>query len=268
MRKKNWGSQKPPLGSTINWSHPLSSGLVGCWLMNEGGGNNVNDLIKNNNATNTNAVWKSAVKGKCLDFDGTTAALSTGIKNIPYLGAITVVTMFSMDVVQGKIVARWADLATDRYNWLLQYAATNKVSFYQTTTTGLAKPINYSTTTNTFTTGQPVFVTASSAYGVSMQLFMNGVFTYGQSLAFNSSGVSDQTVATTSVTIGAGEASPFDGYIDGQIYFVYIYNRILTASEVKELYANPYQFINRPQSKFFPTPPSVSYGIIRRKIRW
>ena len=28
----------PPLGSQINWGHPLSKGLVGCWLMNEGRG--------------------------------------------------------------------------------------------------------------------------------------------------------------------------------------------------------------------------------------
>lgn len=29
---------KPPLGARVNWSHPLAQGLLGCWLINEGGG--------------------------------------------------------------------------------------------------------------------------------------------------------------------------------------------------------------------------------------
>ena len=35
---------KPPLGSRIDWSHPLATGLVGCFLLNENGGTTVFDL--------------------------------------------------------------------------------------------------------------------------------------------------------------------------------------------------------------------------------
>jgi hypothetical protein len=35
----------PPLGSQVDWSHPLASGLVGCWLLNERGGSQVFDLV-------------------------------------------------------------------------------------------------------------------------------------------------------------------------------------------------------------------------------
>ena len=35
---------KPPLGSVLNPDHPLSQGLVGCWLLNEGGGEKVYNL--------------------------------------------------------------------------------------------------------------------------------------------------------------------------------------------------------------------------------
>ena len=49
--KTPWTS-KPPIGSQIDWSHPLAKGLVGCWLMNEGGGNVVNDIARRNNGTN------------------------------------------------------------------------------------------------------------------------------------------------------------------------------------------------------------------------
>ena len=38
VHAKCWSTEKLPLCSQINWGHPLSQGLVGCWLMNEGGG--------------------------------------------------------------------------------------------------------------------------------------------------------------------------------------------------------------------------------------
>ena len=38
---------KPPLGVRLNTSHPLARGLVGCLLMNEGGGNKAFDLSGN-----------------------------------------------------------------------------------------------------------------------------------------------------------------------------------------------------------------------------
>jgi len=42
-------NQKPCLGLQVNWAHPLSQGLVGCWLFNEGSGGQVFDLSGNGN---------------------------------------------------------------------------------------------------------------------------------------------------------------------------------------------------------------------------
>ena len=41
--------QKPPLGIQIDWSNPITKGLVGCWLFNEGSGDKVYDLSGNGN---------------------------------------------------------------------------------------------------------------------------------------------------------------------------------------------------------------------------
>jgi hypothetical protein len=43
----NWNQTKPPIGSKIDWSHPLSKGIVGCWLFNENGGDKIFDLSLN-----------------------------------------------------------------------------------------------------------------------------------------------------------------------------------------------------------------------------
>ena len=40
---------KPPLGSYIDWSHPLAEGLVGCWLFNEGSGRATCNLVAPDN---------------------------------------------------------------------------------------------------------------------------------------------------------------------------------------------------------------------------
>ncbi len=64
--------QKPPLPVHINWEHPLSRGLVGCWLFNEGGGNIAFDLSGHvNHGTINGATWTAEKLGSALSFDGT-----------------------------------------------------------------------------------------------------------------------------------------------------------------------------------------------------
>jgi hypothetical protein len=63
---------KPTRAIQLNKSHPLSRGIVGCWLMNEGGGNKVYDLSGNNNTGifYGNPTWVAGKFGSCLSFDG------------------------------------------------------------------------------------------------------------------------------------------------------------------------------------------------------
>ena len=43
MHKSSF-SNKPPLGSMLDWDNPLASGIIGCWLYNEGSGKIATDL--------------------------------------------------------------------------------------------------------------------------------------------------------------------------------------------------------------------------------
>jgi hypothetical protein len=74
-----WQNTKPPLGAKINWSHPLSKGIVGCWLFNEGMGDKVYDSSGNGNTgTLTNfshpatvtSGWNPGKFGRAINFDG------------------------------------------------------------------------------------------------------------------------------------------------------------------------------------------------------
>ena len=80
-KTRSYRDTKPPVGSTLNWGHPLSKGLVGCWMMNEGGGNLVNDIASKYNGTNSGAVWSNQQKGKALKFNGTSDNILIGDKS-------------------------------------------------------------------------------------------------------------------------------------------------------------------------------------------
>jgi hypothetical protein len=69
---------KPPIGSVINPNHPLSQGLVGCWLFNERTGNRIYDLSKDNHGNLLNGpIWNSANNGY-LQFDGSNDSIDFG----------------------------------------------------------------------------------------------------------------------------------------------------------------------------------------------
>ena len=92
---KKW-TFKPPLGAKVNFSHPLAKGLVGLWLMNEGGGNKVYDLSGNeNHGTLTNmdpaTDWVGGKDGPAIDFDGSDDYVDMGdVDTLEGLNAMSV----------------------------------------------------------------------------------------------------------------------------------------------------------------------------------
>lgn len=67
IRPKNWNN-KPPIGSQINWGHPLAQGLTACFLLNEGGGQQITDLVSGaNNPTVTGSFsWSNSFMGPVI----------------------------------------------------------------------------------------------------------------------------------------------------------------------------------------------------------
>lgn len=65
------GRIKPPVGAQINWGHPLSRGLVGCWNFNEGSGDRVSDATGKYGAgalvgTTGKPTWETGPHGSQL----------------------------------------------------------------------------------------------------------------------------------------------------------------------------------------------------------
>jgi hypothetical protein len=67
-----WSGVKPILGRQIDWSHPLSKGIVAFWLMNEGAGNQVYDLSGNGidgTFSGSGLVWEPGKFGPSINGD-------------------------------------------------------------------------------------------------------------------------------------------------------------------------------------------------------
>jgi len=93
--------EKPMYGVLLNPYHPLSHGLVGCWLFNEGGSNIVYDLSgQMNHGTISGATWKTEKFGSALSFDGSNdyAEVSNSISLNP-TSSISVVAWIKSDEV-------------------------------------------------------------------------------------------------------------------------------------------------------------------------
>tara|TARA_R110000868_G_scaffold143298_1_gene361348 strand:- start:6654 stop:7424 length:771 start_codon:yes stop_codon:yes gene_type:complete len=72
----------PPPGARVNTNHPLSRGLVGCWLMNEGGGGVLQNIAgpQTSNLTHTsNPKAGGGPYGAGMVFDGSGQKFSTSI---------------------------------------------------------------------------------------------------------------------------------------------------------------------------------------------
>ncbi|GAF75305.1 unnamed protein product, partial [marine sediment metagenome] len=81
-------------GTQLDATHPLADGLVGLWLMNEGTGDEVADLSGINNLSITEAVWNSAKFGSGLYFDGEDDYLITGSQALRgYYSGRTTITL-------------------------------------------------------------------------------------------------------------------------------------------------------------------------------
>ena len=93
---------KPPKGAMVNRGHNLSRGLVGLWLMNEGGGNIVNDISGNGNTGSlvADTHFVAGKFGSGIDFDG-----DGGTIQVPYSSELSPST--GLSIVMWAYIREW-----------------------------------------------------------------------------------------------------------------------------------------------------------------
>ncbi|MGH9579751.1 MAG: LamG-like jellyroll fold domain-containing protein [Terriglobales bacterium] len=230
--------------ATIDWSHPLSAGLKGFWLLREPGV--VASLVDGRRmtlGTSTAApTFGSDVEGPRYSFDGgDTMRLDTAVHNLPATGAP--LTLMGRATVRNaappgdaySIVALGLE-ATEAFAGLV-YGYSGNYWEYR------LKRAAADTTANAEGAGATVnqyYTVAGVTYGnADHRLFVDGA----------QAGTSTQALsagATTwdRTTLGYERSGTFDHHaIDGTIQWAAIWSRALSASEVLRMHLDPYALL-------------------------
>ena len=241
--KKNWGTTKPSVGYGVDWSDPISKGLVGCWLFNEGGGSIAYDIAKKNKGTLTNMAfpatatsgWGSEKFGKTLNFDGTNDYVNIGNQLIADSQTFTMSTWIKTSLTS-RVSIFAQDISVSAKKFQIAVSSTGNLVLTHVNSGGTYIDSSTSNTpvpTNTWTH----IVAVYNFSGLVKQGYVNGVL---QTLS--SPTLSAPPSGVTNAYIGKDR----NGLMSGSLDDVRIYNRALSATEAKRLYSEPFAGILSP----------------------
>lgn len=221
--------QKPPLGSVLNYEHPLAKGLVASWLFNEGSGNIVHDYSGNGNhgtimgvaAQSATSGWQSGEGGSVFANDAVTTYVNCGNPNKINLTAksFTIIAKIKTPVQHGQ-----GAIFSKAYACYFIINSSSLV-FRNSGTTYTASPT------------QPPFNTMATVAMV-LDRLNNTVSLYsnGKLLGNRLNYTDGDLYANESTTIGN-----LRSLVNARIFSnLSIYNRALSDTEIAYLYAFPY----------------------------
>ena len=211
---------KPGRGIQLNRAHPLARGLVGCWLFNEGTGNKVFDLSLNGNeGTINNGSW-SSLGGLGILCDSDNDAIETGLG------------MSGGTIVAGLTV----NGANPLYRYIFMGATTTELYLIQAGAGGAFTEGTWRFNLSGIRVDSAIYnLTIGEDYQIVIEWPVRKVW-INNDLIINTT---SQVSTITELNVG-GNPDNVDRYTNANIHYVYAYNRVLTASEVRQLYINPY----------------------------
>lgn len=219
---------KPTRGMKLNRRHPLARGLVGCWIMNEGTGDKINDLSgygRHGIYQSTTAgdwSWGAGLKGMCLH------SVSNHTSGYG----------FSPSIVWGN---------DDDYTIIIRHLITNELNDVTVGEYNTGNNYIYCRPTVRIRLESVGVSNDFSAYGSLNEVIDLGIVVCGSTDTMKAygDGVYLQTITSRTTTsfivnvIGSGYDSPTYNF-NGDLFHVYFYDRALTAEEIAWLYREPY----------------------------
>ena len=215
---------KPMLGLQPRWENPLTKGLVGFWLMNEGAGGTVFDLSGNgNNGTfATDPTWSPGKFGSALNFGGT-AGVNLGSPLVAATGSFTALAwVYQKTNTYSSIISQYRADEGGRSIFIMWHTDGE----FRAVINGGAADVSFSASLLTW---YQIGITRNSAGG--LVLYVNGV---AVDTGSDAGGIEQD--ANTFIGSDATDTFPSTSIIDHAA----IYNRALSTSEIAELYRNPF----------------------------
>ena len=242
---------KPTRGICLNRNHPLSRGLVGLWLFNEGSGNKVFDLSGNGNiCTLDGSIWKAG--GVYLDgtndqfyaADDAAWTPTNGLTVIAKLTLHTIPPVSNEGIVAHYIGADSGGVAKSQRSWMIGVTTGGKL-IVALSSDGTYQSANDVTGGTIITAGSTLTAAFTWNSGDSTRVYLNGVED-----GSNATKPSSLHNSTYPLYIGNdyyeyGHANQADTIINATIYWALIFNRALSASEIALLYREPFCMFDR-----------------------
>ncbi|MCL4405315.1 MAG: DUF2341 domain-containing protein [Patescibacteria group bacterium] len=206
------------------------TGLVGSWHME---GNSQDSSGNGNNGTDTNVTYGTSYGefGKGAHF--VNASQSKIV--VPYNSAmngnswsVSFWLKIDSDVPSGTAIARWNSQGGDGSNIFLVYANTTGLTGFGRNSSNTQYSVSYSGSLTSWTYIAMVWDTS----GGYLRLYINGAAVSPTAISGNA------LTGTSPLWIGDGSPNPSDTYtINGEMDEVRLYNRVLTSTEIANLYA-------------------------------
>ncbi len=211
---------KPPRGIQLNRSHPLARGLVGCWLMNENGGNKVFDLSNNRNTGSlTNVTW---TPGGVTIAASVSRIVSAASGFNASEGSIEMLVKPTWNYNDGIPHQFWDTYGGANARFILRKVAGGNTELL----------------TNTTSRGTFVYAwAANTLYHVVLNWGTNELYV-NKSLVhtFTAGGLGPRAT-----TLYIGDHASYANYaFSGNIYYFCVRNRALSATEIAWLYREPF----------------------------
>lgn len=221
---------KLPQGSQIDFGHPLAQGLVSCFRLQEGGGAKAFDLCRFNHGVFTSGpTWTTGLRGKAVSFSGVPWILiNSPVATLP----VTMLCFFESTSAGNMGVFTLADGALSNYvgigmNGLAPYSYVKHTA--NVNTTGVA-----------VSSGQWVMVGLTYDAAGTANLYQDGLLKTTSATGQVPTGMAPGANSAIGAFSGGG-STPFTGKID----LAYVWNRVLTAGEIRAISANPDVFLVR-----------------------
>jgi hypothetical protein len=240
--------QKPLSGNLLDYGEPLTQGLVGYWLMNEGSGNKVYDLSGNGfqGTEQQDAIWQPGDTGPARYFGGNDY-IDCGDPGSFFSTELTVIVKWYVSGVQAGRISAWGLFNNANSAYAFRKDANANVRYGIATQTLLL---------GGHTAGQ--WYTSAISYKQNEwgRIYRNGIL-IGNLVSYSLA----IPTGTYNLCIGA-ESTPGLYFTDGLVEYLYLFNRALSASEIERLYQEPSKMI-RTRPRRIIAPEDIAAAVTR-----
>lgn len=244
LKLKRW-TAKPPLGYPIDWTKPITRGLLAYWPINERRGGKLVDLVS---SIELSAIGSPIWEGEGLKFAtndyGMAATTPTSLRINPPVTFILDAILHAKGVDYGNL------FGVNNNNYEGDPYSSYVIGIAETTWWRLM--YNNAGTFAQIGFNPDPAVTYGNRYLITC-IIQNG----DQRVYFNTSLVGQATNAISSIAyhatsnVGFGDILPSSRGSNMTALRGYIFNREVTTQEMYSLYTNPYQFIKTPLQDYF-----------------